>query len=229
MLSAALVAATLGALSSWTAQSAKLLPELLLWTALLLVGVNLLGAYIIFEPIRRYLSGHRVEQQTWERRVRRLPIYSGLWVVALSAALMFAFAVVAHSSWQSLATVTRDDVLATSLRGAVFAGLLGMYMYLLIVDFSISLRHALWLLGTPLSLQRGHFARRLIIASLAVALGPSLIALSDHWDQKAVPTEMPMRMPMGFPIPTSTDAKLMSQHHRSFMAQTLQIVLSNMK
>jgi class 3 adenylate cyclase len=217
MLSAALVLAMLGAFSAWTAGSAALLPALLLWSTVLLVGINLLGALAIYAPVHRHLSGRRVDRAIWERRARRLPVYSGSWVFALTVAAMLAYAAAAHGSWHALTALSTRDLYDILARVIVLAALIGLYGYLLIIDFSIVLRGTLWKLGESLEPRRGRFVRRLVVVIVTVALGPALIALSKNQEEPAAT----MNMPMAPSMPTGMNMSQMMQGHMRYMTQTL--------
>ena len=72
MLSAALVAVALGAASAYLAGSAVLLPHMLASIAVLLAGVNLVGAVLIYRPIRRYLMSQDANGIDLLKTVRRI-------------------------------------------------------------------------------------------------------------------------------------------------------------
>ena len=181
MLSAAAVAAALGAASAYATGGAALLPDLLIWIAALLVGVNFGGAIFIYWPVRRYLTGGEAANPALERRVRALPALSGLWVFGLTAAAMVGDAAAAQGSFGALTQGSRGMVAGTLVHCFVFAAYLGLYSYLLAVDHLISLRKILWKQGRALALPRRRFILRLTAALAAVAFGPVLIALSDQW------------------------------------------------
>ena len=210
MLSAAAVAAVLGTGSAYTSGNTALLPDLLAWIAVLLAGVNLAGAALLYRPIRRHVAGDETVGAALERRARALPVLSGLWVFALTAASMLGYAAVARGSWESLVHGPIGTLLGTLTHCFVFAVYLGVLVYLLVLDHLISVRKALWKLGRPLALPRRRFAGRLVGALIAVALGPVLIALSDQWGH-------PLAHAMGEGMAVAPD------HPGRFLHQTLQM------
>ena len=181
MLSAALVAVALGAASAYLAGSAVLLPHMLASIAVLLAGVNLVGAVLIYRPIRRYLMSQDANGEAFERRARGLPALSGLWIFGLTAAAMIGDATAVQGSWLVSANGAAGALPATLVHCFVFAAYLGLYSYLLALDHLISLRKFLWKRGRSLVLPRRRFALRLVGVLLAVAVGPVLVALSDQW------------------------------------------------
>ena len=181
MLSAAVVAAALGAASAYLAGSAVLLPHMLAWIAVLLAGVNLAGTVLIYRPIRRHLMGQDANGEAFERRARALPALSGLWVFGLTAAAMIGDVAAAQGPRLVSANGAAGALPATLVHCFVFAAYLGLYSYLLALDHLISLRKFLWKRGRSLALPRRRFALRLVGVLLAVAVGPVLVALSDQW------------------------------------------------
>jgi len=181
MLSAALVAVVLGVASAYATSSIALLPTLLAWTAVVLVVVNLVGAAILYRPLGRHLTGHRIARERLEVAVRRLPMRSGLWVFFLAGAAMLGYAVAAHGSWQAMTGGSQRTLASSVIHIAVFAVYLGLYTYLLALSFTIRVRALLWERGEALKPHRGRFAVRLVAVVAAVALGPLLVVLADEW------------------------------------------------
>ncbi|MDX1375908.1 MAG: adenylate/guanylate cyclase domain-containing protein [Burkholderiales bacterium] len=181
MSSAALVAVMLGAISAYATGSVGLLPELLAWTAAVLLALNLLGAVVLYRPLGRHLKGDAISRARLETCVRRLPIRSGLWVFALAAIAMLGYAGAAHGSWQTMMGASWRTLASTLVHVAVFAVYLGLYAYLLALGFTVRVRRLLWERGEPLQPHRGRFAARLVAVVTAVALGPLLVVLADQW------------------------------------------------
>ena len=102
MLNAALVAVVLGVVSAYATGSVGLLPTLLVWTAVLLVAVNLLGAAFLYRPFGRHLKGEAVTREAVDLCVRRLPLRSGLWIFFLAVVAMLGYAVAAHGALQAM-------------------------------------------------------------------------------------------------------------------------------
>ena len=88
MLSAAAVAAGLGATSAVVTGAGTVVLGLLTWAVFFLVVVNAVVIVQLYRPIRRYLARGSISLPRVERRARLLPILSGLWIFALTAATM---------------------------------------------------------------------------------------------------------------------------------------------
>ena len=206
MASAAVVAALLAFVAGSAADHRALLPDLLVRIALLLGGVNLAGAALIFAPIRRFLAGDLHHRDAAARRINALPAFSGLLVAALAAAVMLGHSAVVHGSWEALLRSPPRLLAGTLLHTGGFGAYLGLYAYFLVVDYSSRLRERLWQAGEPLAAGEGKMVYRLVGALIAVALAPIFILLSDQWARAA--TEMPMGAGM---------------RHGAYMRQTLQM------
>lgn len=113
MLSAAPVAAALGAASAYATGGVNLLPDLLGWVAALLVVVNLGGTVWIYRPVRRYLRDGAAVHLALERRVRALPALSGIWIFGLTAAAMVGDAAGSQGAFGALAQQSLGMVAGT--------------------------------------------------------------------------------------------------------------------
>ena len=209
MASAAAVAALLASVAGLAADHRALLPDLLVRIAVLLGGVNLAGAALIFAPIRRFLAGDLHYRDAATRRIRALPALSGLCVAVLAAAVMLGHSAVVHSSWDALLRSPPRLLIGTLLHIGGFGAYLGLYAYFLAVDYSSRLRERLWQAGEPLAAGQGKMVYRLVGALIAVALAPVFILLSDQWTAAAP------QMPMGGA----------AMRHGAYMRQTLQMNL----
>lgn len=209
MASAAAVAALLALVAGLAADHRALLPDLLVRIALLLGGVNLAGAALIFAPIRRFLAGDLHYRDAATRRIRALPALSGLCVAVLAAAVMLGHSAVVHSSWDAFLRSPPQLLIGTLLHISGFGAYLGLYAYFLAVDYSSRLRERLWQAGEPLAAGHGKMVYRLVGALIAVALAPVFILLSDQWTAAA------SQMPMGGA----------AMRHGAYMRQTLQMNL----
>lgn len=185
MLSAAVVAASLGTASAFSTGGDAVLPELLGWIAALLVVVNSVGAIWFYRPIRQFLSGREEAGPALERRMRMLPAVSGFWIFGLTAGAMIGDAAGGRGAFGALASESLGMVAETLVHCIVFAAYLGLYAYLLVVDHLISLRKILTKQGRALTLPRRKFIFRVAAALAALAVGPVLIALSDEWGHSA--------------------------------------------
>ena len=214
MLSAAAVAAALGSAAAYTGGQFDSLPHLLVQIAVWLVLVNIVGAFIIFRPVDRYLRGEASARGALEGRIRALPGLSGLWLFGFAAAAMLGHAATSGGFWDAAAGEQRRVLAATLVHIAVFAAYLGLAGYFLIFDFRVWLLQWLWQQGVSIAPRRGKFMRRLIAGLVAVAVAPVLIPLSDQWVQpKGAEKSMGMRTGMA------------AGPHIRHMQQTLQMDL----
>jgi len=210
MLSAALVAAALGAVSAFTAGNVASLPGLLGGIAVFLVLANFAGAQFIFRPVGRYLAGDDRGRVDFASGVRRLPALSGLWVCGLTATWMVTHTEAVFGSWSALLQAPRSALFGTLLQCGVFAMYLGLYAYLLITDFSVQLRRLLWQRGVTLPTRRGRFVMRLIGMLAAIVLGPVLLASIDHFSSSGTMQDHVVN-----------GMAMLDHPHRQYMAQTL--------
>ena len=208
MASTAAVAALLASVAGLAADHRELLQDLLIRIAVLLAGVNLAGAALIFTPVRRFLAGELSYRDAAARRISALPALSGLWVAVLAAAVMLGHSAVVHTSWEVFLRSPPRLLIGTLVHVGGFGAYLGLYAYFLVVDYTSRLRERLWQAGEPLAAGHGKMVYRLVGALIAVALAPIFILLSDQWAQAA--TEMPMGAGM---------------RHGAYMRQTLQMNL----
>ena len=208
MLSAAAVAATLGTAGIYAAGHEAFLADLLERVAVVLGGVNLVGAALLFAPVWRYLAGDRARRDAAASRLRALPGLSAVWLSALAAAVMVGHVGVVQGSWAALLSEGSAADLGLLAHVLVFAGYLGLYGYFLAADCAIVLRRELWERGQALPRRGGKLVRGLTAAFAAVSLGPVFIIAADQW---AHPSSDPMR------------AGTMFSHHDAMMRQTLQM------
>jgi class 3 adenylate cyclase len=208
MASAAAVAALLASVAGVAADHRALLPDLLARVAVLLGGVNLAGAALIFAPIRRFLAGDLSYRDAAARRISVLPALSGLCLAVLAATVMLGHSAVVYGSWDALLRSPPRLLIGTLAHIGGFGAYLGLFAYFLAVDYSSRLRERLWQAGEPLAAGHGKLVYRLVGALIAVALAPVFILLSDQWTPAA--PEMPMGGGM---------------RHGAYMRQTLQMNL----
>jgi len=177
MLSGAVVAGVLGAAAAAFSGSTALLPGLLGWLAVALVGANLAGTAMLYRPVYRQLAGSLTADGGIERRLGTLPVLSGLWVFVLAAAATFGNTAAAHAG----GGLDAGLLIGAAVHCLVFAAYIGLFTYLLVFDHAVTLRKALWKRGADLRLPRQRFVTRVAWSLGAVALGPVLVALSDGW------------------------------------------------
>ena len=181
MLSAAAVAAGLGATSAVVTGAGTIVLGLLTWTVFFLVVVNAFGIVQLYRPIRRYLARESIALGRVERRARLLPILSGLWIFALTAATMMTDLFVARGFWPMVGRWPFGVLAANLVHCLVFAAYVGVYSYMLARDHLISLRKAMWKRGHALPFRERPFVLRFVAVLVTILLGPVLIALSDQW------------------------------------------------
>ncbi len=181
MLSTAAVATALCWAAAWMVDHMRYVADLLARIAVVLGGVNLAGALIIYRPIRRLLRGETGEREAFERRVGALPALSGLWSFVLAAVVLLGHASAMHGSWVLFEMGPPIVLLGIALQTAVFAAYLGLYAFFVTVDFTTRLRELAWHMGHGLAPARGRLSHRLVAAFVAVAVAPILIRVSDRW------------------------------------------------
>lgn len=208
MLSAAAVAATLGTAGIYAAGHEAFLADLLVRVAVLLGGVNLVGAALLFAPVWRYLGGDPARRDAAASRLRALPILSGAWLSALAAVVIVGHVGQVQGSWAVLRSEDFSADIAVFAHVAVFAGYLGLYGYFLAADCVIALRRELWKRGQAIPRRAGKLVRGLTAAFAAVALGPVFIIAADQWTSASGDV---------------MQAGAMYAHHETMMRQTLQM------
>ncbi|MEW6688391.1 MAG: adenylate/guanylate cyclase domain-containing protein [Pseudomonadota bacterium] len=197
MLSPAAVAAVLGSAAAYAGDGMGSLAHLLVQIALWLVAVNLAGVVLIFRPVDRSLRGEAAAPPALERRLRSLPVLSGLWIFGLTAAAMLGHAGMTGGLWEIGTGEQLRVLVATLVHIAIFAAYLGLAGYFLIFDCRVRLLERLSQLGVSIPPRRGRFMRRLIAGLAAVAMAPVLIPLSEQWKESGSPGKaMPMAMEM---------------------------------
>ncbi|MDA8107940.1 MAG: adenylate/guanylate cyclase domain-containing protein [Betaproteobacteria bacterium] len=180
MLSAAAVAAALGAAAVYVAGHEAFLGDVLARVGVLLAGVNLGGAALLYRPVRRFLAGDSARRDAANAHLRALPVLSALWLTALAAAVMAGHIGAVQGSWRALLS---GGAAAYHTLGHVglFAAYLGLYGYFVAVDCAIELRRELWNMGQPGPRRDGKLMHGLTAALAVVALGPVLIIAADQW------------------------------------------------
>ena len=190
MLSLAAVFFVIVAAAAVSTDQAGHLPGAALRIGLVLVVVNLIGARYLFGPVRRYLAdgGTLVLAQ---RRIRRLPLLSGIWGFAqilLLTVASFLFERVLCASCGSTLLVSVMFGLAVL---TVTTACLGLALYFLIGDYTAWLRKTLFeRSGIVVEPGRGHIVYKLVAAFLAASILPlGLLLLKaafiDHLPRRA--------------------------------------------
>lgn len=172
MLSLALVVLFLGLASMWFAGRLEHLPAMALNVAVVLVGVNLIGARVLLGPIPRYLKLGGNAQQAGAR-IRRLPLLSAGWALVLIMVLMYSQYQFHHVPQSFGAADIPQLALVPIIVIGIFAVLMALYAYFLIGDYAAWLRERLFhertLMVEPGS---GRLLRKLVVAFVAVSLVP---------------------------------------------------------
>ena len=172
-----MVVALLGGATAYSGHHGRELPHLLAAVLLVMVGIGMPGAWLVFRPVARYLSSNVGAPPI---RLRRLPALSALWLYLLTALTVAWHAGVSHGSWSEIAAAGEGLLAAMSAHVVVFAAYIALYTYFLVSEFVVALRLELWRArGTPVVAGRGHLATRIAIGFAAVAAAPLLLAFAD--------------------------------------------------
>lgn len=180
-LGAALIMALLGSAAAYAANHVSTLPVFLFQVGAWLVGVNLVGAAVMFRPLDPYLRGEAVTLTKVERGIRALPAAFGVWLSFLAVGAMIGHAAMVHGPQELLAPSLLVLHAGTLINIGVFALYLGLAGYFWAIDYCADLRAHLWRHGISIRARRGKLMRRVVAALLAIALAPILLSLSDQW------------------------------------------------
>ena len=187
MLSSAAVIVLIGAAAAGFGGHASDLYDLVPRAALLMGAGCLPGAYLLFRPIERHLSAGAAGPPP-AARIRRLPLLSAAWIFVLAAATVGGHLGAAHDSWREVAAAGPAMLGTLLVHVALFAAYIALYAYFLLMEYTASLRLALWCsAGVDIEPGSGRILMRILIAFAAVAAGPFLLVLSG---QAAVSTPM---------------------------------------
>ncbi|MDH3280781.1 MAG: hypothetical protein OEQ18_06605, partial [Gammaproteobacteria bacterium] len=183
MLSLAVIVLVVGILSA-------MLTEAMMWhlrdaivnLVLVFVVVNLIGVYMMFGPIRRFMTdqegfGHA------ERRIGKLPLMSAVWAFGLTLAGMLPHHYATHVLCSDCpADLPLKLVLYPPVLIVVHGGFLSLYIYFLISDYTVALR-------TRLTSQYGvvfkpggeRFLYKLLIAFAATSIVPIVLVFAHDF------------------------------------------------
>ena len=180
LLSAALAIALLGGATAYSGHHAADVPDLFVRTAVLMAGAGLLGGYLLFRPVQRYLiAASPVPPPV--ARIRRLPILSGGWVFVLAAVTVGGNLGASHGGWRAVARADPPMLAAMLAHVLAFAGYIALYVYFLVKDYVAGLRLHLWkTAGVVLPAGRGRIAVEVVVGIAAVAAAPLLLFFSDE-------------------------------------------------
>lgn len=155
----------------------SLLPVALVANLVLIVGVNLVGAILIFAPIHRYLRDQSNSREA-HRRIHSLPVISAAWGTGLVGFLMgFAF-------FGLSAPCPGCDI---RVMGPFYAAMIvlfctftGIFLYFLIDDYQTQLKaHIYDQFGTLIIPGGGRLLHKFIAAFVVVGVVPVSLAFSE--------------------------------------------------
>ena len=172
MLSLPVVVLPLTATSAMVSGHSHHLGDLVLGTAVILVLLNSIGAWMLFAPVARYLDG-RVGIQAARHRLLRLAFLSAVWaaiLVFVFMGLQFFF----HHVWYLRHAPNLFEMLVyPAILIAIFGVFMGLFVYFLIADFTARLREVIFSVhGVVIEPGAGRVLHKLIIAFFAVSVVP---------------------------------------------------------
>jgi len=145
------------------------IPVNLFW----LVGVNLIGAVVIFSPIQKFLNGE-VEFSRAVKRIHQLPWMSSAWacllVLVLSFISFFVFNVICPTC--NLADMAPFYVSMM----VIFSTFVGIFIFFLIDDFAAVLKAEIFEeFGELIKPTGARLRRKFIAAFVAIGIAPALL------------------------------------------------------
>lgn len=177
ILSSAGIVALLGAAAAYSGHHGGDLPRLLAAVLVVMVGIGIPGAWLIFRPVGVYLASQSGEPPL---RLRRLPRLTAAWVYTLTALTIGWHAGATHGSWREVAAAGGGVLAAMAAHVVVFAAYIALYTYFIVSELVVALRLELWhTRSTPVAAGHGRLATRVTIGLTAVAAAPLLLAFAD--------------------------------------------------
>jgi len=172
MLSVPVVVLPLTTTSAMVSGHSHHLRDLVLGTAVILVVLNLIGAWMLFAPIARYLDG-RVDIQAARPRLLGLTLSSAVWaamLVVVFMGLQFFF----HHVWYLRHVPDLFEMLVyPAILIVIFGVFVGLLVYFLVADFTARLREAIFSeRRVVIEPGAGRVLHKLIIAFFAVSVVP---------------------------------------------------------
>lgn len=152
------------------------------WSALLLLGVNVCGAWVLYHPIARYADGASNDSLAARRRLRRLPAASALWTgaVGMTYALAVFLSGVFAPSGGFAALDSLYVISGVAWFTVIYALYFGYYGYLVGIEAAGETRQRLETAGRPLSLPtQPRIMYRVTLAVFMVAVVPALLLVMD--------------------------------------------------
>jgi len=154
------------------------IPNMAVGVLIVLIGLNFVVAQGLIRPVKRFL-GQGQDQGALVRRVRRLPLYSGLSAFATVTILMVG-SYYAHDLSAGLPNIELPLSLTfyPLVLIVVSAAFLALTTFFLVATYAASLRrHLTETLKVRFPAQGGHIGTRLAVAFGATALVPAMILL----------------------------------------------------
>ena len=172
MLSLAAVVLPLTTFSAMISGHSHHVGDLVLGTAVILVLSNLIGAWVLFAPVARYLDG-RVDIRVARPRLLRLAFFSAVWAALLVVVFMGQQFFLHHVWYLRDAPNLFEMLVYPAILIAIFGVFMGLFVYFLIADFTARLREAIFFVnGTVIEPGAGRMLHKLIIAFFAVSVVP---------------------------------------------------------
>jgi len=143
------------------------LPEVVI----LLLGVNWVGARIIFRPIARHLSGEGPPEPAL-RRIARLPVVSAWWCLAVTVVFSLESFIYAPL-FRFDVPATPDVLIVLASRALIWCTLMPYTVYFLTSDVARRLRRLVFeRAGVNIPAQGGSIRRKLILAIVGAVFMP---------------------------------------------------------
>ncbi len=181
MLSLALVVLCLGFVSMWLAGRLGHLSSMAINAAVVLVGVNLIGARVLLGPVCVFLDVGGSARHA-SARIRMLPFLSAGWALVLIMAFMYAQHYFHYMPTSFSAAGMPYFTVVPIVLIAIFAVLMALYVYFLVGDYTAWLRERLFLeRGLIVDPGSGRLLHRLIVTFVAVSLVPLALFFAKEY------------------------------------------------
>jgi class 3 adenylate cyclase len=176
MLSLAVVVLVLAGVSVSVTGHLFHLRDLALGVLLVLVALNLLGAWIIFAPVARYFDGRAALLDVARQRIRRLPLISAGWAFFIVSIHMYSQFFIHHVWYLRDAPNLLEMLIYPVVLIAIFATLMALFIYFLVGDYTARLREEIYRRnGEMIGPGSGRLLYKLTTAFFAVSIVPLLL------------------------------------------------------
>ncbi len=182
MLSLAVLVLFIGVLSAVLTEGMLHFRDALLSLVLVLVVINLIGSYFLISPIASFFrDGKKFELA--QRRIQRLPRYCAAWALVLTLVALLPHHFSTHVLCADCPTeIPLRLVFYQIFLIVIYGGLLALYIYFLISDFTVVLRKHLSLhCGLVFEPGRERFLYKLLIAFVATSIVPILLVFTHDY------------------------------------------------